>query len=108
MKHLQSLAAVLTVAFVVGCVSQSRTAYNTLASIQAVTTGAYGDYLNLVVKGKLPTNSVPTISKDYNTFQATWTAACMIAQWNTNSVAPQQVLDASANVITEINIEKAK
>ena len=92
----------------VGCMSTSRTIYNTLASVEATTTGAYGGYLNLVVQGKLPTNSVPAISKDYNIFQATWTAAVMIAQWNTNAVAPQPVLDASAKVLTGINIAKGQ
>lgn len=106
MKTLKSLAAVLAVAFIIGCASQSRTAYNTLASVQTTTTGAYNGYLNLVVQGKLPTNSVPVVSKDYNLFQATWTAAVMVAQWNTNTVAPQPVLDASAKVITDINTAK--
>ena len=108
MRNIKSIAAVLAVAFLIGCASQSRTIFNTLASIQATTQGAYGGYLNLVVQGKIPTNSVPTISRDYNLFQATWTAAAMIAQWNTNTVASQPVLDASAKVITDINIAKGQ
>jgi hypothetical protein len=41
-------------------------------------------------------------------FQASWSAAVMIAQWNTNAVAPQIVLDNSVKTITEINAAKSQ
>lgn len=106
MKQIRTITAVLAVAFLIGCVSQGRLAYNTLASVQVATTGAYNSYLDLIVQGKLTTNSVPAISKDYNLFQQVWSAAVYVAQWQTNSAVPQSVLEASAKVVTDINTAK--
>jgi hypothetical protein len=106
MKHIKSLAAVVAVAFLIGCASQGKLLYNTLASVQTVTTGTYNGYLDLVVKGTLPTNSVPKISKDYNAFQSVWSAAVMVAQFNTNTIAPAVVVSASSNLLYEINVAK--
>lgn len=102
MKHVKTFATVFAIALLVGCASQSRVVYNTLASVQAATTGAYDGYLSLVVSGKLTTNAVPAISRDYNTFQTVWSAAVMLAQFNTNTVAPQNVTDASTKVLSGI------
>ena len=101
-------AAVVAMIVCAGCAGQSRVLYNSLAAVQAGTSGAYNGYLDLVVKGKVTTNAVPAISRDFNLFQQTWSAAVMIASWNTNAVAPQAVLDASAKVITEINVAKGQ
>lgn len=87
---------------IVGCVSQSRVTYNTLAAVQVTTSGAFNSYLDLVVKGQVKTNSVPLISADYNRFQLVWNAAVSVAQWNTNAVASSTVTDASAIVINNI------
>lgn len=106
MRHARTLAAVFAVALIVGCASQSRTLYNTLASVQATTAGAYNAYLDLVVKGQLKTNMVPVVSRDFNLFQLTWSAAVAVAQWNTNSVAPPEVLAASTQVLTSITTAK--
>lgn len=106
MKNVKSLAAVFAVAFLIGCASQQRVTYNTLASVQVATTGAYSSYLDLVIQGKVTTNSVPTVSKDYDIFQTVWNGAVVVARWATNSPASQQVLDAAAVVVTDIN--KAK
>jgi acetylglutamate synthase len=99
---MKKLIIPIIAALLIGCVSQSRTVYNTLASIQVTTSGAFNTYLDLVVTGKLATNSVPAISKDYNTFQTLWSSAVMVAQFNTNSVAPTEVISASTTVITDI------
>lgn len=86
----------------IGCASQSRVTYNTLASVQATTTGAFNGYLTLVVQGHLRTNDVPVVSRDYNLFQLTWSAAVALAQWNTNAAASLQVTDASSVVLADI------
>jgi hypothetical protein len=107
MKKLKLIPILAVVALIcAACASQSRVVYNTLASIQVATAGAYNGYLSLVVQGKVTTNAVPQISRDFNLFQQTWSAAVMIAQFNTNTTAPQIVLDQSAAVISEINIAK--
>lgn len=98
---------VVLAALVVGCASTNRTVYNTLASVQVTTTGAYNGYLDLVVAGKLGTNSVPAVSRDYNQFQMVWNAAVAVAQWNTNTIAPAAVNDASLRVLTDITNVKA-
>jgi hypothetical protein len=49
---------------------------------------------------------VPTISKDYNSFQQLWLGAVAVAQFNTNSVAPPIVVNASSNLLYEINVAK--
>lgn len=107
MKHIKILAAVFAVALIVGCASQSRTVYNTLASVQATTMQAYDVYLDQVVKGQVKTNGVPAVSRVFNDFQLTWSAAVAAAQWNTNAVATPAVVTASGNVTTTIAIAKS-
>lgn len=108
MKHLKSLAAVLAVAFLIGCASQSRTVYNTLATVESTTTGAYDTYVTGVIKGYWKTNDVPRVSKDYNAFKLVWAGAVALAQWNTNAPATLPVTDASAVVLADIITAKGK
>lgn len=109
MRHTKNIVAACLVAlFVVACASQSRVTFNTLASVQTVTTGAYNSYLDLVIQKKLPTNSVPIVSKDYNLFQVVWGATVIVAQWNTNAPPTQPVLDAAAKVVADINTAKTQ
>lgn len=103
---MKNLVALLAIVFLIGCTSQQKTLYNTLASVQSVTTGSYNGYLDLVVKGKITTNSVPKISRDYDMFQQIWTGAVILAQWQTNSIAPPQVVTASSNLVYEISVAK--
>ena len=103
MKYLVSIFAAV---ILIGGASQQKLLYNTLASVETVTTGAFNGYLQLAVTGKIPTNSVPTISKDYNSFQQLWLGAVAVAQFNTNSVAPPIVVNASSNLLYEINVAK--
>ena len=102
MKKLFPILALV----LLGCASQSKLLYNTLASVESVTTGAFNGYLNLSVTGKIPTNSVPTISRDYNNFQALWATAVAVAQFQTNTIAPGPVVTASSNLLYEINVAK--
>ena len=101
-------AAIVAVIVCVGCASQSRVLYNTLATTQITTTGAYRTYLNLVLSGSVPTNGVPAISADFNLFQVVWAGAVTVASGNTNAVTPQVVLDQSAKVLAEIATAKGQ
>ncbi len=83
------------------------TTYKTLASVESTTTAAYTAYLQLVVGGSLPTNSVPAISYDYNLFQAVMGATVAVAAQGTNAPVTTAVSDAAARVITDINTVKA-
>lgn len=106
MKSLKSLSAVFAVAILIGCVSASKTVYNTLASVQVTTSGAYSAYLDLVVQGKLTTNSVPLVSKDYTIYQTVWNTAVSVASLGVNAPATQPVTDAAAKVVADITIAK--
>lgn len=106
----QSLLALYSVlaswAIFIGCATQSRTLYNTLASVQATTSGAYSGYLDLVVQGKLTTNSVPVVSRDYTLFQGAWSSAVTMAAGGVTNPAPQNVTEASAKVLADITVAK--
>ena len=106
MKTIKTLAAICAVAFLIGCATASRTVYNTLASVQVTTSGAYSAYLDLVVQGKLPTNSVPLVSKDYTIYQNVWNSAVSVAALGVNAPATQPVTDAAAKVVADITIAK--
>lgn len=108
MKRLSQFACLAALVFAVSCASQSRKLYQSLATVEVVTTGAFASYLDLVVTGKVRTNDVPVVSADYNTFKQVWSAAVVVAQWDTNSVAPANVTSASTKVLTDINNAKGE
>lgn len=103
---IKSLAAIVALAIVVGCASQSKTVYNTLASVQVTTSGAYNAYLDLVVQGKVPTNSVPVVSRDYTIFQGVWNGAVQVASLGVQAPATAPVSAASAAVLADITAAK--
>lgn len=106
MKRLSLLPALALVIFAIGCASQSRVTFNTLASVQTVTTGAYNAYLDAVLQKQLTTNAVPVVSKSYNDFQMVWSATVIIARWQTNNPPTVLVTDAATKVINSINQAK--
>lgn len=96
--------------FVTGCKSTSAqtTTYNTLATVGHTANSAYAAYLDLVIKGSVGTNEVPTISKAYKDFQSTYAVAIAIAQFNPTNAAPQNVVDAANTVVALISTVKPK
>ena len=92
-----------TLTFSSGCkTSQQQAAFNTLYSVEHTTVSAYDGYLDLVVAGKLTTNAVPRVAKSFNTFQASFLVALDAAQFNTNALAPANLLVESQDVINLI------
>ena len=90
------------------CAPSAQTAsYNTLSSVQLTTSGAYNAYLDLVIQGKIATNMVPTISRDYSIFMAVWSGAVSVAETGVIAPATPSVAVAAATVIADINIAKA-
>jgi hypothetical protein len=61
----------------------------------------------LVIKGVVPTNSFPTVSKSYNDFQAAMLLAISLAQNNTNALAPSSLLQESTDLINLIHTATA-
>lgn len=106
MKPLQTLAAACAVAFLVGCATQRATLFKTLASVQVTTSQAYNAYLDLVVQGKLSTNSVPVVSRDYTAFQAVWNGAVSVAALGVQAPPTQPVTEAAAKVAADIATAK--
>ena len=106
MKQLKLLAGIFVLAVLIGCATQSATAYKTLAALQATTSSAYAGYLDLVVTGQIKTNSVPVVSRDYTLYLAAWNGAVSIASQGTNASATQPVTDAAAKVVSDITLAK--
>ncbi len=100
---LTLFCALWIASFLPGCsTAQQRTGYNTIATLEASATAAVDGYFLLVVKGVVPTNGVPVVSKDYNLFQGGAKVAVDLVQNNTNALAPaslQQLFnDLSADI----------
>jgi len=106
MKIYQSILVTLAICIVVvvGCKSTPQTiAYNTLYSVEKATTAAYDGYVDLVIKGKTTTLYVPTVSKAYDHFQASFLIALDAVQFNTNSLSPASLTVESQDLINLIH-----
>ncbi len=100
------------VAGLVGCkLSQQQVSYNTIASLESVTTAAYDGYSQYVISTlNTPapaTNAVPQVSKAFNDFQAAELIALDAVQNNTNALAPASLVTESEDVINLINSVKS-
>lgn len=94
------LLPLVSLVLLIGCTtSQIELAYKTLYSTEHTVISAYDGYLDTVVKGQTSTNSVPTISKAYNTFQASYIIALDAAQYNTNALAPSALVQEANDVV---------
>lgn len=111
-KILALCAILLCGAFVVstlpGCQTAQKVVYTTLYSAEKATVSAYDSYLDLVIAGKVPTNDVPTISREFNAFQASMQAAIVAANFNTNAPVSPQLISASQAIIVDIQTAKGK
>lgn len=109
MKLFQSFAlAVLlgaaTLTIIPSCTTSSqRTAVNSLFSVGQGVDTAYRVYLDQVVQGTVKTNDVPTVSRAYNAFQASFAAAVALSS-GTNTPPTSTVISAATNVLNAINI----
>jgi hypothetical protein len=93
MKRLQFLLTSATVsALIFGLVacttSVQTTTYNALATVEATADTTYSNYVAQVIKGTIPTNSLPTVSQAYNTLHAAIAAAAAVDQAGTNALVP--------------------
>ena len=98
------LAACAIVLFVNGCnTTQQRTVANTIEAVEASGTSSYAGYCDGVLKGLIPTNDFPKVSRIYNQFQSDVAVAVTLAQNNSNALAPTNLtaeLGDLVNVIT--------
>lgn len=95
MKPLQTLTILVSLALagiLAGCTSsQQQITYNSLATIEATADTGYSNYVTLVIKGSLPTNQLPTISKAYNDLHAAVALAATLDQASTNAIVGTNV-----------------
>lgn len=101
------LIPILSLVAIVGCTtSQQSTAFKTIASTEATVNAAHDTYQSLVIKGALPTNDVPKISKLYNDFQSAELVALDGVQFNTNALAPSSLVVEGQDLVNVINTLK--
>src|SRR5579863_5077039 len=86
--------------FVEGCTTpQQTTTLNTLGTLEVAATAGIDTYWALVIKGTVSTNSVPTVVKSYNDFQAAMVLAVTLVQNNTNALAPASLVQEESALI---------
>jgi chaperone required for assembly of F1-ATPase len=83
-----------------------RTAANTLFTTGKGVDAAYRTYLDLVIAGQLPTNSVPRIAKQYSEFQSAFNLALISVTFNTNAVAPSALIAQAVTLTTQLEAAK--
>lgn len=92
------------VTFLLGCnTSQQKITYNTLFSVEKVTTGAFDGYVSEVVKGNITTNGLPIVANKFNQFQNSFLLILDAARYNTNAIAPQSLVVESQDIINLIS-----
>ena len=83
-----------------GCTtSQQETSFNTIYTLEKATTAVYDSYIQQVIFGSIPTNDVPKVSQSFNAFQASMLVALDTVQFNTNALAPANLVIASEDLI---------
>jgi hypothetical protein len=101
-------SSLLSLAILVGCTtSQQTTAFKTIASTDATVTTANDGYQSLVIKGVLPTNSLPQVSHIFNQIKADELIALDAVQFQSNALAPANLVIESQNFVKVINTIKA-
>lgn len=104
---MKILAALSLAVLLTACQLTNQTiAYRSLASVETSTVAAFDSYLTAVAKGKVSTNAVPKISKDFQAFQDAMRTATLLVQGNTNAVAPANLTAQSATLLNEISTAK--
>jgi hypothetical protein len=103
MKVAIPLFLTILLGFFIGCVtSHQQVVFNSLYTVDHTTVAAYDAYLDQVIAGHAPTNGVPRVSRAFNRFQIGFTIALDAAQYNTNAIAPTNLIIESKDVINLI------
>lgn len=93
----------LAVPTLTGCKgTPQQIAFKTLSTVETTTTAAYDTYVSQVIAGTVPTNSLPTISRKFNLFQASFLIALDGVQYNTNALAPDSLTVLSGDLLNLI------
>lgn len=84
-----------------GCVTPSKTAYQTIATAEAAVLAANSAYLDSVVLGHTPTNSVPSVEAAFNDTQLALRTAAALASGGNAAPIPAMT---NAKVINFTNL----
>lgn len=104
-----SLCFVGLVIFTTGCKnSPSTVAYQTIGATESAVQAANLAYLDSVVIGKTPTNSVPTVEAAFNSTQMALRAAAAIASGGSSAAVPASVLAQATAFTNTINAAQSK
>ena len=108
MKKLTTIFGLTLVLVIAGCTTSSqRTEVNTIGTVEQTATLAVDDYFSLVIKGTLPTNSVPIVAQAYNDLQAAGKLAEDASMNGTNALASSSlIIEASDLGALIFNIEQ--
>lgn len=79
-----------------------RTIYNTLGSVEETATATVQGYYVAAAKGFADTNGIPKVASAYNKFQGVMQVAVVLAQNNTNALAPDNVLQELSVVTSTV------
>lgn len=90
-----------------GCTTNQQTiGYKTIYSLESGTTATYQGYLDLVIKGQVPTNDVPKVAKAYNIFHSAAMVALDGVAYNTNALASSSLVVEAQDVVNLIGVAK--
>ena len=90
------------------CPNQQKTTFNTIASLEQTVDAAYKSYLDLVIQGKISTNSVPSVGLKYNTFQSAIRMGIVMTTLSTNAPPNSAYMNMGMDVLTAINSAKGE
>ena len=103
------LGCVGVAVLIVACAtSPQKVAYTTLYGLEQGVVASYDGYVALVLKGSLPTNDVPKVAHAFNTFQASAVVALDAVEYNTNAIAPANLMVEGQDVINLITTVTGK
>lgn len=88
--------------------STQLTALKSLSSTHVAVDAAYTGYMSLVIDGKVGTNGVPSVTRDYRAFQLVYNAAVDTVGLDPNAPAPAAVEAAAAKFQTTLTVAKSK
>jgi hypothetical protein len=101
------VAPVALIGFSGGCTtSEQRKTVNTIATLGYTVDASYKAYLDLIVRGKLKTNSVPAVARSYELFQSAFNSALVVAALNTNTPPSVELSKAAAQLQSSIQTAK--
>lgn len=100
---------VVFIGLVIGCQSPTaNTQFKTISAAETSVNAAYSAYVDLVVTGKIPTNSVPQVASAFNSFQSAAHVAIVNHGLNLTNAPPEGLANLAANIIILIRTAEGK